>query len=649
MVVSAVFAPANLFAQSQTTQEAEEQPRSILFPSGIPAPYFPNEEEISGLVDERLDPLSGPSQNIESTSDGDQDLVELEKFIELDRSAFGTLLPNEGGLAKNIWQPSSFEEIERLLNVLKLPTTSPAMDVISRKLLLSFASAPTGQALVVLADEENDDQYQPINNQFDEELLKSFINLRLKELVERGNITDLVVFLQNLPEGTLEPEQANAEILMLGGDLIGACQMTQRARVQSDEIKRTVSRFSIKPPGVEDKTDDVFWLKMLSFCRVLEDNTAEAQVALDLLSEKENADYVFIELLNTLMETPEDRGFFRSRGLTSLDPLNYTILTLLDQSIDADLIETSPPLIVSALVTNPNLTAETRFRAAVKSYLVGGVSAEIMSNIYDLQDFTEMELNNAVRLTEFDDRPLADALLYQAASKQPVDQNKADILDAIWQRATENNDIGRKAVLNKGTLTSIALTLSLRGKAHSIARGLLLAGDIDQAKRWYDFSKQGAAGGDAEATHTFINIWPLIMIASDNGDNLWSEDELNLWWESQTEFSPESRDRKATLFYAIAEAFGHQVPQDNWASLIGGNHDQDMKSIPLEVWRELIRAVEERKPAESILLGLIAMGADGPGSLDGTGISTVIRMLRMFDLEQEARNIAIEALVANGF
>ena len=57
----------------------------------------------------------------------------------------------------------------------------------------------------------------------------------------------------------------------------------------------------------------------------------------------------------------------------------------------------------------------------------------------------------------------------------------------------------------------------------------------------------------------------------------------------------------------------------------------------------------ENKPAQSIILSLIAMGADGPGSLNANGISTVIRLLRSFGLEQDARQVAIEALAANDF
>jgi len=50
-----------------------------------------------------------------------------------------------------------------------------------------------------------------------------------------------------------------------------------------------------------------------------------------------------------------------------------------------------------------------------------------------------------------------------------------------------------------------------------------------------------------------------------------------------------------------------------------------------------------------VLLSLISMGQNGPGSLDASGISAVVRALRSFGLEEEARRVALEALVANDF
>ena len=633
--------------------EAEEQPKSILFPAGVPGPYFPSDDEIASAAQKQLENNSDtPLGIIENNNGSLEEIVDIVELDDGDNSAYGTMSQNSGGLAKTIWQPSTYDKIEMLLKALNLPSKSPAMDEISQKLLLTFATAPTGEAIETsIRNDETGDSFELVSREFDAQLLKRFINLRLAELIERGNLTDLAGFIQNLPDGTLAPDQKNAEILMLGGDLIGACQMSQTARSLTEQRNRNANLFATinDPQQQASSTNNVFWLRMLGFCRVLEENNAGAQIALDMLNEQGSMDFVFSDLLNKLMEDPMSRATFFNSGSSSLDPLNYTILSLLDQPIGDGLIETGSPLIVSALVINPNMSAQNRFQAAVKSNVSGGISAEVLRNIFDLQEFTMMEYNNAARLAQFDDRPMADALLYQAASKKSNDIEKAEILEIIWQRAQNNNDMPRKAVLNIETLKALNPTLSLINHSHHIARGLILGGEIERAIQWYNLARRSASSGDGEATRALINIWPLVVLASDRGDIPWSEDILNLWWNGQMVLAPQNRDDKAALFYAVAEAFQYEVSEKKWADLITDNHPENVQSIPLAVWRELIKSVGENKPAQSIILSLIAMGQEGPGSLDASGISTVIRTLRSFGLESEARKIAIEALVANNF
>lgn len=615
--------------------EAGADPRSILFPANVPGPYFPDESEILEAAADRLNLVNG--ELADSVEQAEEILEAEEEIIEIeDNSAYG-IMSNAGGLSKNIWQPSSLEKITKLLEALELPSKSPVMDEIVRKLLLSVSTAPTELPLenmqITMAN-ENEETSIP---SFDERLLKRFINLRTSKLIERGNLEDLVLFIQNMPEETLEASQENTEILLLGGDLLGACQMANSRENSTASMNRQTNR------------EDVFWSKMTVFCRIMEENVSGAQIALDMLREQDQIDFVFLDLANKLMEEPSRRLSFMSAGLTELDPLNYTMLSLLDQPIDAQLIENSSPLILSAMVINPNILAENRFQAAIKGNLSGGVTTDVLKSIYDLQEFSQMEYQNAVRMAEFDERPLADVLLFQSAARQATDIDKAEILEAIWNRAALNNDMSRKARLNSATLKSINPASNMINHAHHISRGLLLAGEYDQAREWYDFVRRSAVGGNADATRALINIWPLFVLTDEGNSVPWSEDVLDLWWNGQMVLSPENRDGRATLFYVMAEASGHGVSEEKWSELISNNQLESATTISYGVWREMIRAVGENKPAEALILSLIAMGEEGPGLLDPSGIGTVIRVLRSFGLEKEARSVMLESLVYNGF
>jgi hypothetical protein len=605
--------------------QAEADPRSILFPADIPGPYFPEESEIVQAAEERLNltsgELSGSLEQAEGILSSEEDVVELD-----DKSAYG-IISNAQGLAKNIWQPSVITKVAQLLDVLKLPSRSPVIDEIARKLVLSVSTAPTGISLDNMLMGENTEE--KTSETYDEELLKRFINLRTSVLIERGNLSDLVFFIQNMPKDTLEASQRNAEILLLGGDLFGACQMTTA--------------------NAQRNNQDIFWSKMTVFCRIMEEDFNGAQIALDMLRERDQIDFVFLDLANKLMEDPDRRLTFMSAGLSQLDPLNYTMLSLLDQPIDAQLIKGSSPLILSAMVINSNIQAENRFQAAIESNLSGGVSTDVLKNIYDLQEFSQMEYQNAVRMAEYDERPLADVLLFQSAARQSTDIEKAEILEVIWARAAVKNDMSRKAKLNSETLKSIRPSSRMINHAHHISRGLLLAGEYDQAQEWYNFVRRSAVGGNADATRALINIWPLFVLADESGTVPWSEDILNLWWNGQMVMSPENRDGRATLFYVMAEAAGYKVSEQKWSELVSNKQLEGSLAIPYGLWREMIRAVGENKPAEAIILSLIAMGEEGPGRLDPSGLGTIVRLLRSFGLEKEARAVILESLVANDF
>ncbi|MDG1708250.1 MAG: hypothetical protein P8H03_05775 [Emcibacteraceae bacterium] len=629
---------------AQELEEAKENPRSILFPSDLPGPYFPEGSELVTAAEDRLNApvVQGLDLTLETAELSLED-VGLE-LIEEDKSAYGIFSERQTGLAKNIWQPSFISKIEKLSQALTLPSKSPVMDDIARKLLLSIASAPTGKAL--LTDEvfigDNAPNEEII---FDEALLGEFINLRTTKLIERGNLADLVAFLQNVPEGTLEKNMRNTEILLLGGDIIGACEMAKDINAANNS---SLNNFTASRNQTVDSEAN-FWLRMTAFCRIMAEDNMGAQIALDMVSEKRNPDFIFIDLANKLMERSDQRLPFMSTGISSLDPLNYTLLSLLDQPIEAQLIDEASPLILSALVINPNVPPENRFQAAVKSNLAGGVSLDVLKNIYDLQEFSEIEYQNAVRMAEFDDRPLADALLYQAAVRQSIDSEKVEILDAIWNRAILNRDMTRKAKLNHEALRLVIPSSTLINHAHHLARGLLLAGNDERALEWYELVRRLAVSGNPDATKALIDIWPLAALSDQTGSVPWSEDILDLWWNGQMVLDPESRSGKATLLYSLAESLGHKVSDEKWSELLGNDQLVNTRSISLGVWREMIRSVGENKPAEAIILSLIAMGEDGPGGLDAAGVSTIVRLLRSVGLEREARNVVLEALVSNGF
>ncbi|MEE8505132.1 MAG: antifreeze protein, partial [Kiloniellales bacterium] len=62
----------------------------------------------------------------------------------------------------------------------------------------------------------------------------------------------------------------------------------------------------------------------------------------------------------------------------------------------------------------------------------------------------------------------------------------------------------------------------------------------------------------------------------------------------------------------------------------------------------LEEASESQRIGETVLLALVVLGEDGPGKSHTIALSAVLSALGRIGLEQEARNLAIEAALANG-
>ena len=99
----------------QKFEQAKETPRSILFPSGLPGPYFPEGADLAVAAEERLNtPLVQLNDMSPETEELSLDDV-VNETLEEDKSAYGIFSEQQTGLAKNIWQPSVISKIERLL------------------------------------------------------------------------------------------------------------------------------------------------------------------------------------------------------------------------------------------------------------------------------------------------------------------------------------------------------------------------------------------------------------------------------------------------------------------------------------------------------------------------------------------------------
>ena len=107
--------------------------------------------------------------------------------------------------------------------------------------------------------------------------------------------------------------------------------------------------------------------------------------------------------------------------------------------------------------------------------------------------------------------------------------------------------------------------------------------------------------------------------------------------------------RKAGMLYAMLDVFGHSVDDVFWADALSGPSGGDGHVPSHALWREFLVAATAGRVGESLALGLLAIGRDGPGSMNLSALTSLLANFRALGLEPEARRLAVEALIMNGF
>ena len=613
-------------AQSQPDQieqpavtAADTAPKSILFPENAPGPYLPPDispEKITAEVRTEGDRIETiPEENNVASIDSD---VETAELVEIIPAAKGLLTEENGGFPMTLWQGSARGRVMQLLSVLSVPTKSPVMESLTRKLLLSAATVPAGSAFSADSGAVDD--------------TADFLNLRIEKISQIGDLQTLVSFLKILPPESYAGSQKISDLMLMAGDVAASCELAREA-VAADE-------------------PDHYWLKLLAYCQAMEGNGEGAALTIESLMEMGDTDFIFYDMINKLSpdQATEETTQVFSSGLERLDPLTYSLLSVLEQPIDARLFDGAPPLVLYALSANPNVQKEDRLKAAAQSYDTATFPTGKLIPLLGNVSFSGEEYENAIAIARSDDSLMGDVLLYQSAARQSDDLQKAEILKVIWERAIAKRDLPRAARLNARTVRSLDPAENLLFHARHITRALMLAGNHRKAGAWYDFVRTTAFTGNADATQALVDIWPMMLVSGQNDEIPWSKEILDLWWNGQMTLPPAQRMAKAALFYALAEALGYTVPDAMWQELVRPQTMENSHSIPVAVWRDLIKAARQEKQGETLVLGLLASSGDGgPSSLDATGASAVIRALRAAGLEVEAHELALEILANNGF
>lgn len=613
--------PRQLFPQPETTPDPAapraEPSAPRLFESPAPTPGAepggePGAEPPRVLGEERLPEASPgmqpllPGRSLPSEIEGEGTLI-LRGGIEVDRLGGGGLLetagplePGEGGLGLDLWAGSDRESLIRLLAAAPRQIESPALRDLTLRLLLSSATPPTGRA--------------------GEPAPGALLRARAELLYDLGAFDGLRRLLQRLPRGAdTDPDLARlrVETALLERDRAEACRETRG--------------------GIELYPQTAFWQEALIYCQISEGEEAAAGIGLALLREAGDGDPEVGRLAEAALglgEPPEPR---RAEALV----LAY--LARLDRPPPLALVESAPPGLLPVLARQSRLEPALRLQLAEQAAEVGALPRRALAEVYEQERFSPEELADPLRFGREIGGARGRALLYKGAWRARDAETRGPLLRALLEEASaeglELSALGLAAPL----LLELQPGAGSAETAALAVRALLTEGRLEAAAAWVA-ALRAAADSDAAARRAYSGIWPLARVAGVEGPG-----RLDLeGWRAQRSAERDAlqADREAMLLRGLLEVLeGAAVTGlPPMLSRVGGSGPPSPAAL-----FGLRSAAAEGRRGETLLYALLLLGDRPPAETHPQALIEAAGALAAVGLGTEARAIAVETLLLQGF
>jgi len=528
--------------------------------------------------------------------------VTVDRLDEVDPDSFGLIGPDEGGFAPTLWRGAPRWLVELLLPRLPTAAASPAMHDLMRRLLLSGAAAPQGEG--------------------DADLL----GLRLRLLFALGEIEAVERLLEAAPRSApiLSADRLRVDRLFLTGELEQVCR----------GLQTLLSRHN-----------DPYWQQTLIVCQAAAGDRSAAELGLELLREQ-GAEPVpgFARLVQAVLQDT-------ALPLNEIRLTPHTVGLMLSAvgQVPASLVPTGSPPVWRALAANDALSLETRIAAAEMATRTGLMTAGALSRLYLSVEATPEEAEAALQGESEARGPIARALRYQAARSRTDQEARAEALQKSWRMAMPELDFVTAAQASAIAVLSITPNAALADFAPDAVVVLLASGRPEAASAWFGLLREQAVEEPAAAA-AIARLAPMMTIAGAGSVVAWDDGAAIDWYRALPEAEAEAEDGggidRARRMFGVLEALGHPIGREGWALLLEGLPAVPAEVPPAALLHRLDGAAAEARAGEAIVLALLALGEAGAVEAGPHALVEAVGSLRAIGLERDARNIALEAVLA---
>ncbi len=578
-------------------------------PGDDPVPLFPSGPSASGTSDL-------PTRALTARPGEAGTGIEIGSLGQVDEASVGLLNGDNGGLGPAIWAGTDRRVVEQLIVDVPGATSSPILGELSRQLLLTSARPPQGSSGEI-----------------------SLLALRLQKLNEAGRADDVARLYARA--GVSQPSPAAAlefaKAALATGDRDMACNLLGGLPVGGD-------------PG----TDPIaaFALKLSIFCQISGGLSAAANLTVDLAREQGLDAPLFFSLAAAAtdglsLDAPEPR---------TIDPLIYRMMGLAGRDLPGDVADRLAPSLLVPVAEDGALDPELRIAAAERAAVLGLIDGDQMAAAYLAVSYTREDVAGVRVGVEPASPYRRRALFHQAVLDERVPAGRADLLAMLFFREREGDAYAATIAAHRGSLASVPPSSVLTSFAPLAARAFIELDDRVRAGMWLSVLEGSAANSrqvrELQAVLRLIDPSTIVgsslpQVADATADAIPAAPIPAFLQPALNDLSAGGEVREfAALEIVLLDALGLSLPASVWDALLvsGGLPEGDV--APVAVSQRLKLASNQNRVGETVLLVLVALSESGPAQAHPQTLSEAVRALRIVGLEQEARRLAAEALMA---
>jgi hypothetical protein len=378
-------------------------------------------------------------------------------------------------------------------------------------------------------------------------------------------------------------------------------------------------------------------------CHALAGAHAEAAARLGMLRER---GFAVNEVFGGLVIAQQPELAHPLARLGGADAWSVRLLAETSLPWPDDAMRLGAPALLRAVAGSANGPLSVRIGAAERAFLLGAIDHAALAALYGAMRFSSDALGKVARQRPVAYTPVKRALLFQAALAADP-QARVAILANWWQLARAEHGELLAALVTAPLVNDITPGPEWGENAVAISRVLFQAGDLERALDWYGRLRTSALN-DTEA---YMRLGAIAQLAAMRGKAR-SASDAGAWDAYQR--AQASGARRIALRQALAEGLATKRDDDVVATKNvrpGENLGAGARSVdrPLADWREIRAAAGAGRQGEAILQMLTALGHDGVARAEPPALGAAVGVLATLGRGAEARRLAVEAALANGF